>query len=170
MTPRTPNPTIHDYCRACFGWGAHTVRKGTDYEDEIDCLDCGGSGIRRGRNEPMNTNALAHTGDPEVSHIAAISLTGTNTEKVMHVVVDLLHELGPQTPAELEHVYRSRRAVNDWPQVAFYSIHKRVSQMKKHIRVLRGTGIRAGGAERVELAMEPLRAHTHVTTHMQGDA
>lgn len=166
---RRPNPAIHDHCRACFGWGAHTVRNGTDYEDELDCLDCGGTGVRREEGmRPMEFTALAHTGDPEVSHIAAISLSGTNTEKVMHVVVDLLDELGPQTPAELEHVYRSRAAVNDWPMVAFYSIHKRVSQLKKQVGVLRGTGLRWGGAERVDLATEPLKAHAQITAHMQG--
>lgn len=117
----------------------------------------------------MKFEALAHTGDPEVSHIAAISLSGTNTEKIMHIVVDLLVELGPQTPAELEHVYRSRCMVNGWPQVAFYSVHKRVSQMKKHIGVVRGTGIRWGGAERVDLTTEPLTAHAKITAHMQGD-
>lgn len=46
---RRPNPAIHDYCEACFGWGSTTVRKGTDYEDEIECLDCGGSGVRQER-------------------------------------------------------------------------------------------------------------------------
>lgn len=117
----------------------------------------------------MKTNALAHTGDPDVSHIAAISLSGTNTEKVMHAIVDLLEELGPQTPAELEHVYLHRRMVNDWPKIAFYSVHKRVSQMKKHIGVIRGTGVRSGGAERVDLATEPLKAHAQITAHMQGD-
>lgn len=111
---------------------------------------------------------LAHRDDPEVSKITAISLSGTNTERVMHVVVDLLDELGPQTPAELEHVYRSRAASNDWPMVAFYSVHKRVSQMKKHIRILTGTGVREGGAERLQLTTEPLKAHGKITAHMQG--
>lgn len=46
---RRPNPAIHDYCRPCFGWGSTTVRKGTDHEDEIECLDCGGSGVRQER-------------------------------------------------------------------------------------------------------------------------
>jgi hypothetical protein len=111
---------------------------------------------------------LAHRDDPEVSKITAISLSGTNTERVMHIVVDLLDELGPQTPAELEHVYRSRAAVNDWPMVAFYSVHKRVSQMKKHIGIVAGTGVREGGAERVHLTTEPLKAHGKITAHMQG--
>lgn len=119
----------------------------------------------------MKTSALVHFDDPDVSRTAAISLTGTNTEKVMHAIVDLLSELGPQTPAELEHVYHSRRAVNDWPIVAFYSVHKRVSQMKKHIGVLRGTGIRWGGAERIDLADDALAAHGRITAHMQdGDS
>ena len=111
---------------------------------------------------------LSHRDDPEVSKITAISLSGTNTERVMHIVVDLLDELGPQTPAELEHVYRSRAASNDWPMVAFYSVHKRVSQMKKHIRILTGTGVREGGAERLQLTTEPLKAHGKITAHMQG--
>lgn len=111
---------------------------------------------------------LSHRDDPEVSKITAISLSGTNTERVMHVVVDLLDELGPQTPAELEHVYRSRAAVNDWPMVAFYSVHKRVSQMKKHVKIVDGTKVRWGGAERVDLTVPPLEAHARITAHMQG--
>lgn len=111
---------------------------------------------------------LSHRDDPEVSKITAISLSGTNTERVMHAVVDLLDELGPQTPEELEHVYRSRAAVNDWPMVAFYSVRKRVSQMKKHIRVVKPTGIRWGGGERVELATDAITAHGKITAHMQG--
>jgi len=116
----------------------------------------------------FTSDRLAHRDDPEVSKITAISLSGTNTERVMHIVVDLLEELGPQTPAELEHVYRSRAATNDWPLVAFYSVHKRVSQMKKHIGILEGTGTRWGGAERLQLTTDPLAAHGKITAHMQG--
>lgn len=52
---RRPNPAIHDYCRACFGWGSTTVRKSTDYEDEIACLDCDGTGIRARNSEMTKT-------------------------------------------------------------------------------------------------------------------
>lgn len=45
MINRKPNPAIHDYCRPCFGYGSTTV-KGSDWEDEIECLDCRGSGVR----------------------------------------------------------------------------------------------------------------------------
>lgn len=116
----------------------------------------------------MKTHALFHLGDPGVSETAAISLSGTDTEKVMHVIVGLLEELGPQTPAELEHVYRSRALINDWPMIAIYSVHRRVSQMKKHIGVVEGSGVRWGGAERVQLATDPLAAHGKITAHMQG--
>ena len=116
------------------------------------------------------TTALAHRDDPEVSHIAARSLTKSRTERVMHIIVDLLVELGPQTPAELESVYRDRRATEEWPLFAPYSIHKRVSQMKKQVGVLVGTGIRSGGAERVDLALEVLRAHGRIKAHMQGSS
>lgn len=53
MTERRRNPAIHDYCRSCMGWGSTTVRKGSEYEDEWDCLDCGGTGIRN--NERSRT-------------------------------------------------------------------------------------------------------------------
>ncbi len=49
---RRPNPDIHDYCRPCFGWGATTV-KGSDYEDEIECVDCAGTGRRSHVNEKL---------------------------------------------------------------------------------------------------------------------
>lgn len=52
---RRPNPAIHAYCRACFGWGSTTVRKSTDYEDEIECLDCDGTGIRARNSEMTET-------------------------------------------------------------------------------------------------------------------
>jgi hypothetical protein len=163
----TWNPRVTDACPMCQGWGFYSISK--DPDTELDCLDCHGAGVKKPKEEPMTVDRLSHRDDPEVSHIASISLSGTNTEKVMHAVVDLLAENGPQTPAELEHLYRSRRMVNDWPQVAFYSVHKRISQMKKHIGVLRGTGIREGGAERVDLTTEPLKAHGRITAHMQDD-
>lgn len=117
----------------------------------------------------MKVAALSHRDDPTVSKIAAINLNGTATEQVMHAVVDLIDELGPQIPATLERAYRSRRMVNDWPQVAFYSIHRRISQMKKHIGVLEGTGHRESGAERVGLTCDRMTAHTRITAHMNGD-
>lgn len=44
--PVTPRPGIHDYCVPCFGWGVHTVNNSTDYEDELECVDCHGTGTR----------------------------------------------------------------------------------------------------------------------------
>ena len=44
--PLAPRPGIHDYCVPCFGWGAYTVNNSTDYEDELECIICGGTGIR----------------------------------------------------------------------------------------------------------------------------
>ncbi|WP_136057293.1 hypothetical protein [Microbacterium sp. K24] len=117
----------------------------------------------------MNAAGLAHKDDPEVSHLAATGLSRTRTEAVMHAVVDLLDELGPRTPAELEHEYDARRARMEWPRMAPYNVHKRVSQMKKHLRVLRGSGIRDAGAERVELTTDALRAHGLIKAHMQED-
>lgn len=45
-----PRPGTHNYCPACMGWGAHTVNNSTDYEDELACLDCNGTGIRQATN------------------------------------------------------------------------------------------------------------------------
>ena len=41
-----PRPGTHNYCAACLGWGVHTVNNSTDYEDELECITCGGTGIR----------------------------------------------------------------------------------------------------------------------------
>lgn len=51
MNERRPNPAVRGTCGSCLGWGFHTVRKGTDYQDEIDCLDCNGSGQQATKHE-----------------------------------------------------------------------------------------------------------------------
>ena len=52
MRNRRVNPGVNDHCRSCFGWGFTTVWKGTDYQDELECLDCRGSGVRTENGEP----------------------------------------------------------------------------------------------------------------------
>lgn len=48
---RRPNPAVTDPCGSCLGWGSTTVRKGTDYQDEIECLSCNGSGRQTTKHE-----------------------------------------------------------------------------------------------------------------------
>lgn len=117
----------------------------------------------------MNINALSHTHDPEESRLAAINLSGNATQKVMHVIVDMLAEHGPMTPAELEARYFQFRERWDWPQVAFYSIHRRVSQMKKHCGVLIAVG-RKDGAQLLNLADNPRQAHLDISDYFRKDA
>lgn len=117
----------------------------------------------------MDTHVLAHRGDPEVSHTAAINLSGTATEKVFHVIVDMLAEHGPMTPAELERMYFDHQGRWGWPQVAFYSIHRRVSQLKKHAGVLVAVG-RRDGAQILGLADDARQAHLDITDYMSKDA
>lgn len=112
---------------------------------------------------------LAHTFDPEESHVAAINLSGTNTEKVFHVIIDLLDQHGPMTPAELERMYFDLQGRWGWPQVAFYSIHRRVSQMKRQAGVLIGVG-RRDGAQLLNLADNARQAHMDVTDYFRKDA
>jgi len=38
------NPRVADACTACRGWGFYSVSK--DPDQEADCLDCGGTGIK----------------------------------------------------------------------------------------------------------------------------
>lgn len=52
MSDRRPRPGIHNHCPTCLGWGFHVVRKGTDYQDEIDCTDCNGTGVRQHQDCP----------------------------------------------------------------------------------------------------------------------
>lgn len=117
----------------------------------------------------MDPMTLVHLDDPEVSRIAAINLSGTATEKVMHVIVDLLAEHGPMTPAELERMYFDNQGRWDWPQVAFYSIHRRVSQMKKQAGVLIAVG-RRDGAQLLNLADNARQAHVDVSDYFRKDA
>lgn len=117
----------------------------------------------------MNTATLHHAFDPDTSRTAAINLSGSATEKVMHVLVDILDQHGPLTPAELEHHYFHHRERWRWPVVAFYSIHRRVSQMKKHVGCLVPSG-RRDGAQLLSLSCSTLDAHLDVTNYMRKDA
>lgn len=87
----------------------------------------------------------------------------------MHVLVDMLAEHGPMTPAELEHRYFQNRERWGWPVVAFYSIHRRVSQMKKHVGCLIAVG-RRDGAQLLNLADNPTQAHLDISDYMRKDA
>ena len=116
----------------------------------------------------MNTK-LAHIDDPAVSHDAAINLSPVASEKVMHVIVDLIAAHGPLTPKELERLYHRSRFVSNWPDIAPQSVAKRASEAKKHIRVLQGTGIRREGAEALGLAVDPMTAKTRISAHMNGE-
>lgn len=112
---------------------------------------------------------LAHRDDPEESKIAAINLSGHATERVMHAVVDILDVQGPMTPAELETHYFQHWLTNDWPVVAFYSIHRRVSEMKKHVGVLIAVG-RKDGSQLLNLADNARQAHIDITDYWRKDA
>lgn len=113
----------------------------------------------------MDAFKLHHRDDPDTSRTAAINLSGTATERVMHAVVDILDTHGPMTAAELERHYFQHQQVNDWPVVAFYSIHRRVSQMKKHVGVLIAVG-RRDGAQLLNLADNARQAHVDITEYM----
>ena len=113
-------------------------------------------------------DTLFHLDDPETSQLAAISLDGNATEQVCHAILTLIDERGSLAPFELERAYFDARGRRGWPVVAFYSIHRRASQMKKQIGVLRGTGEKVAPpegrrAERLGLAMDITRAHAQIT-------
>jgi len=114
----------------------------------------------------MDAYTLTHTDDPDVSKLAAINLSGHATEKIMHIVIDMLAEHGPMTPAELEHRYFQYRERWNWPVVAFYSIHRRVSQMKKHVGCLISVG-RKDGAQLLNLAYNARQAHLDVSDYFR---
>lgn len=120
-------------------------------------------------NTKLTTSLLAHFDDPDESKTAAINLSGSATQRVMHVIVDLLAEHGPMTPAELERMYFDKQGRWNWPQVAVYSIHRRVSQMKKHAGVLIAVG-RKDGAQLLNLADNARQAHLDITEYMSKDA
>lgn len=116
----------------------------------------------------MNPHKLAHTHDPDTSKDAAANLNPTTTEKVMHVIVDVLHEHGPLTPTELETFYFAHREQWGWPVIDRYSVKRRVSELKRHVGVLRGVGRRDRG-ELLNLADNRDQAHEDITDYMRKD-
>lgn len=116
----------------------------------------------------MNTRTMSHTHDPQVSHDAAINLSPVASEAAMHLIVDLIEAHGPLTPKELERMYGQRRFTEpDWPTVAPFSIAKRASEMKVHVGVLFGTGVRRERAEALALTFDTITAHTRVTKYWE---
>lgn len=119
----------------------------------------------------MDALKLAHRHDPEVSKTAAISLTGgTKSERVMRAIVHLLADHDPMTPDQLEAAYFRDRAEHGWPEVDLKFVHKRASEMKVHVRVLRGTRERVNRAEPLELAREPVTALQVIEDYWHGAA
>lgn len=117
----------------------------------------------------LATDELFHLSDPEVA--AAATPDEAATEQVCHAIIDLITERGSLAPWELEELYWDHRGRRGWPLVAYYSIHRRASQMKRQIGVLRGTGervARPGGkaAERLGLNGEPVALHAQIRRYM----
>ena len=117
----------------------------------------------------MDVNVLSHTTDPATSKDAAANLNATATEKVMHVIVDVLDEHGPMTPNELEHFYFEHREQWGWPVIDRYSVKRRVSELKRHVGVLRGVGRRDRG-ELLNLVDNRTQAHADINDYFDGDA
>ena len=121
----------------------------------------------------LATAELFHLTDPEVS--AAATPDEVATEQLMHAIVDLIVERGSLAPWELEQLYWDHRARRGWPTVGYYGVHKRASQMKRQLGVLRGTGERVakpGGkpAERLGLDGEPTVIHATIRRYMTKGA
>lgn len=117
----------------------------------------------------MNPIVLSHTTDPATSHDAVVNLNLTATEKVMHVIVDVLDEHGPMTPNELEQFYFEHREQWGWPVIDRYSVKRRVSEMKRHVGVLRGVGRRDRG-ELLNLTDNREQAHADINDYYDGAA
>ncbi len=117
-------------------------------------------------------STLFHLDDPETSRLAAINLDGSAVEQVMHAIVDLIHERGSLAAWELERLYGDLRGRRGWPVVAYYSVHRRTSELKKHVGVLVATGERVAppngkSAERLGLNhIDVLEAHARITRYM----
>lgn len=111
---------------------------------------------------------LAHIHDPAVSHDAAINLSPVASEKVMAIIVDLIEAHGPLTPKELVRMYGQRRFTEpEWPVVDALSFAKRASEMKVHMRILTGTGVRRERAEALDLTVDPMTARTRITDYWE---
>lgn len=119
----------------------------------------------------MDAYKLAHTDDPTSSHIAAVTVTGgSNSTQVMRAIVHLLGTYGPRTPDQLEALYYRNAPGEQWPEVGFKFVNKRVSELKKHVGVLQGTGERENGGERVELTCDPIDALTRIDKYKRRAA
>lgn len=119
----------------------------------------------------MEAFKLAHADDPASSHIAAVTVTGgTNSTQVMRAIVHLLGTYGSRTPDQLEALYYRNAPGEGWPLVGFKFVNKRVSELKKHVGVIQGTGERVDGGERVELTCDPLAALARIDKHKRRAA
>lgn len=119
----------------------------------------------------MNPHKLYHSDDPTVSRVAAVTVTGgSNSTQVMRAIVHLLGTYGPRTPDQLEALYYRNAPGEQWPVVGFKFVNKRVSELKKHVGVLHGTGERENGGERVELTCDPLDALTRIDKYKRRTA
>lgn len=119
----------------------------------------------------MDAYKLAHADDPTVSHIAAVTVTGgSNSTQVMRAIVHLLGIYGPRTPDQLEALYYRNAPGEGWPVVGFKFVNKRVSELKKHVGVLHGTGVRENGGERVDLTCDPLEALNRIDKYKKRAA
>lgn len=119
----------------------------------------------------MNPRALHHTDDPDTSRVAAVTVTGgSHSTQVMRAIVHLLATYGPRTPDQLEALYYRNAAGEGWPEVGFKFVNKRVSEMKKHVGVLAGTGVRVDGGEQVDFTCDPLDALARIDKHKRRAA
>lgn len=85
---------------------------------------------------------LAHTADPDTSHIAAAALNATQTERVQEAILFMLREK-PRAAFQLTERYFKFRGAFGWPEgVKPDSIAKRLSQLVKDGAVV-DTGRRA---------------------------
>lgn len=86
---------------------------------------------------------LAHTSDPDTSHIAAAALSKEERSQVKAAILELL-SVREHTVPQLTQLYRNMRAIKGWPDVKLDSIAKRCSELVVAERVV-DTGKRVDG-------------------------
>lgn len=94
----------------------------------------------------MNTNTMAHTNDPETSHIAALRVDPHVSARLKHAIIDLLAE-SPRTGDELTVAYFNLAVVNGWPwYVDRHNVKRRLSELHTTHHVIRESGDRRPSA------------------------
>ena len=90
---------------------------------------------------------VCHRDDPDTSWVAAqLAHSGSKVGDLCTAILALLDECGPMTAKETHRRYEKRRALLSWwPEADLQDIRRRMTDLKKHYRLIVDTGTRRNG-------------------------